>query len=232
MKMNQLLSALGLLDFTMLRLVLTLRAFWNLWTVYFFNFPLFFSGRGKPRITETTDTESVDTGARLYYDFYTCELRTSRHWRSWWFVKNNLDARVPKWLTPTSLKNLRRTAVFGISAPTNQGWPRDWLIKGTLRSARWIWLSVCRRIMQVSRRSCTWSWKCSFRNSKQGETPNTKCKWFILAADKLAVVQGTKLSSQRKRYVLICCTRPVWNCTLDTSETILCTHHRWKYHHV
>ena len=29
---------------------------WNLRTVQFFNFPNFFSGRGKPRITETTDT--------------------------------------------------------------------------------------------------------------------------------------------------------------------------------
>jgi hypothetical protein len=28
----------------------------------------FFSGRGKPQIVETTDTESVDMGARLYYD--------------------------------------------------------------------------------------------------------------------------------------------------------------------
>jgi hypothetical protein len=27
-----------------------------------------FSGRGKPRITETADTESVDTWARLYFD--------------------------------------------------------------------------------------------------------------------------------------------------------------------
>jgi hypothetical protein len=40
----------GLLDFTMLRPVLTWRAVWNLWTVYFFNFPTFFSGRGKLRI--------------------------------------------------------------------------------------------------------------------------------------------------------------------------------------
>jgi hypothetical protein len=32
----------------------------------FLQFSNFFSGRGKPRITETADTESVDTGARLY----------------------------------------------------------------------------------------------------------------------------------------------------------------------
>jgi hypothetical protein len=41
-KMSQVLSAFGLLDFTMLRPVLAWRAFWNLWTVYFFNFPIFF----------------------------------------------------------------------------------------------------------------------------------------------------------------------------------------------
>jgi hypothetical protein len=33
---------------------------------YLFNFPIYFSRRGEPRITETTDTELVDTGARLY----------------------------------------------------------------------------------------------------------------------------------------------------------------------
>jgi hypothetical protein len=65
-KMRQVLGAFGLLDFTMLLTVPAWRAFWNLWNVYFFNFPIFFSGRGKPRIIETADTESVKTGARLY----------------------------------------------------------------------------------------------------------------------------------------------------------------------
>jgi hypothetical protein len=32
----------------------------------FFNFQIFLSGHGKPRITETTDTESVDMAAQLY----------------------------------------------------------------------------------------------------------------------------------------------------------------------
>jgi hypothetical protein len=32
---------------------------------FFFNFPIF-SGSGKLWITETTDTESVDTGAQIY----------------------------------------------------------------------------------------------------------------------------------------------------------------------
>ena len=48
--MNQVLDAFGLLDFTMLRPVLAWRAFWNLWSVYLFNFPIFFSGRDQPRI--------------------------------------------------------------------------------------------------------------------------------------------------------------------------------------
>ena len=60
-KMSQTMGTFGLLDFTMLRPVLAWRAFWNLWTVYFFNFPIFFfSGRGQPRVTETSDTESAD----------------------------------------------------------------------------------------------------------------------------------------------------------------------------
>ena len=41
-KMSQALGAFGLLDFTMLLPVLACRAFWNLWTVYFSNFPIFF----------------------------------------------------------------------------------------------------------------------------------------------------------------------------------------------
>jgi hypothetical protein len=42
--MSQLLGAFGLVDITMLRPVLAWRAFLNLWTMYFFTFPLFFSG--------------------------------------------------------------------------------------------------------------------------------------------------------------------------------------------
>ena len=53
--MSQVLSAFGLLDFTMLRPVLAWRAFLNLRTVYFFNFPNFFLGHSQPRITETAD---------------------------------------------------------------------------------------------------------------------------------------------------------------------------------
>ena len=62
-EMSQVLGAFGLLDFTMIGPVLAWRAFWNLWTVYLFNFPIFFSGRGKPQISETADTESAYTGS-------------------------------------------------------------------------------------------------------------------------------------------------------------------------
>ena len=41
-KMSQVLSAFRLLDFAVLRPVLAWRAFWSLWTLYFFNFPRFF----------------------------------------------------------------------------------------------------------------------------------------------------------------------------------------------
>ena len=41
-KMSPVLGTFGLLDFTMLRPVLAWRAFWNLWTAYLFNFPIFF----------------------------------------------------------------------------------------------------------------------------------------------------------------------------------------------
>jgi hypothetical protein len=38
-KMSQVLGSFGLLDFTIVRPVLTWRAFWKLWTIHFFNFP-------------------------------------------------------------------------------------------------------------------------------------------------------------------------------------------------
>jgi hypothetical protein len=67
--MSQLPGAFGLLDFNMLQPVLAWRAFLNLRTVYFFNFQTFFSSPGKPRIPETADNESVETGAHLYLYF-------------------------------------------------------------------------------------------------------------------------------------------------------------------
>jgi hypothetical protein len=36
----------------------------------------FFFGRSKPQITETMDTESVDMGARVYYDFMPLSVST------------------------------------------------------------------------------------------------------------------------------------------------------------
>jgi hypothetical protein len=54
--MSQVLVTFGLLDFTILQPILTWHTFLNLRTVYFFNFPNFFSGRSQPRIIETTYT--------------------------------------------------------------------------------------------------------------------------------------------------------------------------------
>jgi hypothetical protein len=61
--MSQVWGAFGLLDFTVLWHILAWRAFWYLRTVYFFNFQIFFSGYGKPQITENEDTISVDMGS-------------------------------------------------------------------------------------------------------------------------------------------------------------------------
>jgi hypothetical protein len=41
-KMSQVIGAFGLLDFTMLQLVLAWCSFWNLWNTYFYKFPIFF----------------------------------------------------------------------------------------------------------------------------------------------------------------------------------------------
>jgi len=49
-KMSQVPGAFGLLDFTMLRPVLAWHALSNLWSIYFFNFPIFSPGYGKPRL--------------------------------------------------------------------------------------------------------------------------------------------------------------------------------------
>jgi hypothetical protein len=43
----------------------------------FLQFSNFFSGRGEPRVTKTTDTESVDTGARLYCMCIFCMIPTT-----------------------------------------------------------------------------------------------------------------------------------------------------------
>jgi hypothetical protein len=49
--MSQVLGTFGLLDFTVLWPVLTWRVLRNVRTIYFFNFPIFFSGHGEPWIT-------------------------------------------------------------------------------------------------------------------------------------------------------------------------------------
>jgi hypothetical protein len=66
-KMSQVLGAFGLLDFTMLR-PFPLGGRFESSEPFIYLVLKFFSGRGKPRITETADTESVDTGARMYVE--------------------------------------------------------------------------------------------------------------------------------------------------------------------
>jgi hypothetical protein len=88
--MRQVLGAFVLLDFTMLRPVLSWRTFLNLWTIHFFNFPNLLGGRGQLWITETTDTESADMAVWFYlnklqiYNFWsnriTCNLSVSVLW--------------------------------------------------------------------------------------------------------------------------------------------------------
>ena len=65
-EMSQVMGAFGLLDFTMLRSFLFWRTFGTYKSFISLIFQIFFSGRGKPRIIETVDTESADTRVRLY----------------------------------------------------------------------------------------------------------------------------------------------------------------------
>jgi hypothetical protein len=76
-KMSKVPGVFGLLDFITLRPVLAWRMFWDLWPVYCFSFQVF-SGCNKPQITETTDTESVDTGAQVYW-YFVKFLEPNRH---------------------------------------------------------------------------------------------------------------------------------------------------------
>jgi hypothetical protein len=81
-KMSQVLGAFGLLDFTMLQPVLTSCAFWNLWTLYFFNFPNFFG------LQQTADMgihcihlsicvhRCTEIGLWIYY-YHTCGVLVS-----------------------------------------------------------------------------------------------------------------------------------------------------------
>jgi hypothetical protein len=74
-KVSHVLGMFGPLDFTMLRPVLTWRAFWSLWTVYFFNFPIFLSGCGNPQIT--------NQWTRVYNCTFRCnqyQMHTAEHY--------------------------------------------------------------------------------------------------------------------------------------------------------
>lgn len=60
-----------LTDFTVLQPVVSWPMDWNLWTVYFWNFPIFFfTAKGKPQTTETAVTEMVDKGVLLQSCIY------------------------------------------------------------------------------------------------------------------------------------------------------------------
>ena len=63
--MSQVLGAFGLLDFNMLRPI-RLGARFETYEPFISLIFQFFRGRGKPRITETAGTESVNMGVRLY----------------------------------------------------------------------------------------------------------------------------------------------------------------------
>ena len=78
-KMSQVLDAFGLLDFNTLRPILTWCAFWNLWTIYFSNFPNFFLGWGElwtlnPQIRGS----ACICGVFKWHDFY-ASFRHVRH---------------------------------------------------------------------------------------------------------------------------------------------------------
>jgi hypothetical protein len=87
-KMRQVLGTFGLMDLTMLWTVAAQRPFWNLWTIYFFNFPIFFVSCRTRQITET-----ADMGAQLYIYFYSyskctkytklTQPREAQAWQNW-----------------------------------------------------------------------------------------------------------------------------------------------------
>jgi hypothetical protein len=67
--MSQVQGAFGLLDITVLR-PFSLGARFETYEPFISLIFQIFSGRGKPRIPETTDNESADTGVRRYTHTY------------------------------------------------------------------------------------------------------------------------------------------------------------------
>jgi hypothetical protein len=127
-KMSQVLGAFGVLDFTMLQPVLAWRAFWNLWTVYFFNFTNFFSGRGplrilNPQIWRSTCTHKIvvcecDKGLfgslRLLHNFW--------FWVFWFMTV--------LWVRLLMVRRLWCLYVVGLICPSR-------ILFGLLNSWRW-----------------------------------------------------------------------------------------------
>jgi hypothetical protein len=76
--MSEALGAFGLLDFSPFSLGGRFENYEPFIALIF----QFFSGRGESLVTETADTESMDTGARLYLDIgkYSFINRTIKNW--------------------------------------------------------------------------------------------------------------------------------------------------------
>jgi hypothetical protein len=88
-KMSQVLGTFGLLDFTLLQYVLAWRAFWIVWTIYFFNFPIYFqaavncrywiSGYGGMTVYSTeTQQNTIISGIKEIHPC--CQLDVVWHW--------------------------------------------------------------------------------------------------------------------------------------------------------
>ena len=102
-KMSQVLGAFGLLDFTMLRPVIAWRAFWNLWNLYFFNFPIFFSDRSKPRIRGSACKYSVGRA----YNRWLSNLQAHHITNRLWNVRHDL-----LWIITTCITEAYITSSF------------------------------------------------------------------------------------------------------------------------
>jgi hypothetical protein len=87
--MSQVLGAFGLLDFTMLRPVLAWR--FETYEPFISLIFQFFSDRSERWLSETADTETVDTGAHLIY-IYVFYLNVKINFRSELFLRKPLNS--------------------------------------------------------------------------------------------------------------------------------------------
>jgi len=90
-KISQTLGAFRLLNFTMLWPVLAGHAFWNIWTVYFFNFPNFFRaavncrywicGYGGPAVLMKQNSVKLTMGSEISNEKYKIERTSIGQWQ-------------------------------------------------------------------------------------------------------------------------------------------------------